>query len=297
MELRHLRYFVAVATEGSLTRAAERLHLTQPSLSRQIRQLERDIGAPLLERASTGTTLTPAGVALHSHAVVLLRLADATRETTHAAARRTREVVDIGIPPGLSADWLIAELTALDESVPHAAVTLTEASSTEQLRMVRAGRLDLGLVHEQPVGSLRGTRLFAQPFGVAVRPGHRFADDRSVRLRDLDGVRILAHGRQQVPVAHDRLVVAAHDAGAVPQWQFAQFSEHALACAEATKSDAVLLTEHSAARLLPGWPWRPVVEPELDLVTWLVWPPATRAVVDEVARQLSGRGGGRRESS
>ncbi|OXM70135.1 MULTISPECIES: LysR family transcriptional regulator [Amycolatopsis] len=289
MELRHLRYFVAVAAEGSLTRAAERLHLTQPSLSRQIRQLERDIGAPLLERGATGTTLTPAGVALHSHAVLLLRLADATRETTHAAARRTREVVEIGIPPGLSADWLLATLAALDSAVPHAAVTLTEASSTDQLRMVREGRLDLGLVHEQPVGSLRGARLFDQPFGVAVRPGHPLADGAACRLRDLDGMRILAHGRQQVPVAHDRLVVAAHDAGVVPLWQFAQFSEHARACAEATKSDAVLLTEHSATRLLPGWPWRPVVEPALELVTWLVWQPSTRTVVDEVARTISSR--------
>ncbi|GAB3572848.1 LysR family transcriptional regulator [Amycolatopsis endophytica] len=290
MELRHLRYFVAVATEGSLTRAAERLHLTQPSLSRQIRQLERDVGAALLERTSTGAKLTPAGIALHSHAVLLLRLADATRETTHAAARQTREVVDIGIPPGLSADWLLDALADLDSAVPHAAVTLTEASSTDQLTMVREGRLDLGLVHEKPVGSLRGARLFDQPFGVAVRPGHPFTREARCRLRDLDGVRILAHGRQQVPVSHDRLVVAAHDVGVVPLWQFAQFSEHALACAEATKSDAVLLTEHSATRLLPGWPWRPVVEPELELVTWLVWQPATRAVVDEVARRLAGVG-------
>ncbi|MDQ0378483.1 LysR family transcriptional regulator [Amycolatopsis thermophila] len=290
MELRHLRYFVAVAAEGSLTRAAERLHLTQPSLSRQIRQLERDVGAPLLERAATGTTLTPAGVALHAHAVLLLRLADATRDTAHAAAGQTREVVDIGIPPGLSTDWLLPALAGIDAAVPHAAVTLTEASSTEQLEMVRAGRLDLGLVHEQPLGGLRGARLFAQPFGVAVRPGHALADGPACRLRELDGVRILAHGSQQVPVAHDRLVLAAHDAGAVPRWQFAQFAEHALACAEATKADAVLLTEHSATRLLTSWPWRPLVEPELELVTWLAWQRSTRTVVAEVAEELIGLG-------
>jgi DNA-binding transcriptional LysR family regulator len=218
--------------------------------------------------------------------VLLLRLADATRETAHAAARRTREVVGLGVPPGLSSGWLLDALAVLGEEVPHAAITLTEAISTDQLRMVREGRLDLGLVHEQPVGSLRGIRLFDQPFGVAVRPGHPLAGRPGCRLRDLDGVRILAHGRQQVPVAHDRLVVAAHDAGVVPLWQFAQFSEHALACAEATRSDAVLLTEHSAARLLPAWPWLPVVEPQLDLVTWLAWQSSTRTVVDQVARRL-----------
>jgi DNA-binding transcriptional LysR family regulator len=92
MELRHLRYFAAVAAQGSLSRAAERLHLSQPSLSRQIRQLERDIGTPLFERTTNGTTLTPAGTAIHRHALLLLRLADATKDMARSATRQTREV-------------------------------------------------------------------------------------------------------------------------------------------------------------------------------------------------------------
>jgi DNA-binding transcriptional LysR family regulator len=132
MELRHLRYFAAVAAQGSLSRAAERLHLSQPSLSRQIRQLERDIGTPLFER----TTLTPAGTALHRHALLLLRLADATKDMARSATCQTREVADIGIAPGVPTDWLLRLIGALETEVPHAALTLTEASSTEQLRMV-----------------------------------------------------------------------------------------------------------------------------------------------------------------
>ncbi|MGP4020668.1 LysR family transcriptional regulator [Saccharopolyspora sp. 5N708] len=295
MELRHLRYFVAVAAERSMSRAAERLHLTQPSLSRQLRQLEREVGIALFERTPTGTTLTPAGVALHQHALLLLRLADASRDAAHSAAERTREVVDIGVPPGLAATWLLDLLAALRTEVPHASVTLTEASSTDQLRMVREGRLDLGLVHERPQALLRGTRLFDQAFGIAVRAGHPLAGQRTCRVQELDNMRILAHGREQVPVAHDLLIVAAHDAGAVPLWRFAQFSEHALACAEATEADAVLLTEHSANRLLPGWPWLSLVDPPLELTTWVVWQPTTRTVVQQVAALISERAAHRSE--
>jgi DNA-binding transcriptional LysR family regulator len=284
MELRHLRYFVAVAAEGSLTRAAERLHVTQPSLSRQMRQLERDMGAALFQRSATGTVLTPAGSALHRHSLLLLRLADASREVARSATGQAREVVQMGIPPGAPDQWLLTILGALEKEVPHAAVAFTEASSTDQLRMIREGQLDLGLVREQPSERLHARRLFAVPFGVAIRPGHRLAADTACRVQDLDQLRILAHGREQVPVVDDRLVLAAHDAGATPLWQFAQFSEHALACAEAVKADAVLLIEHSARRLLPDWPWRPLTEPELQLVTWLTWPPETRTVVDDVVR-------------
>jgi DNA-binding transcriptional LysR family regulator len=283
MELRHLRYFAAVAAEGSLSRAAERLHLTQPSLSRQIRQLEHDIGTPLFERTTTGTNLTPAGAALHRHALLLLRLADAAPDMARSAVGRSRELVNIGIPPGIPDGWLLDVLAALETGVPHAAVALTEASSTEQLRMIREGHLDLAMVREQPQPRLRTVRLFDVPFGVAVRPGHPLAGDPTCDVRALDKLRVLAHGRQQVPVVDDRLVVAAHDAGAVPLWQFAQFTEHALACAEAAKADAVLLVEHSARRLLPGWPWLRLTGPELALTTWLAWPAETRTVVGQVA--------------
>ncbi|MEU6036826.1 LysR family transcriptional regulator [Actinomadura sp. NPDC047616] len=284
MELRHLRYFTTVAAEGSLSRAAERLHLTQPSLSRQIRQLERDVGAPLFERTPGGTSLTPAGAALHHHALLLLRLADAAPDMARSAMGRTREIVHIGVPPGVPDGWLLDVLATLETELPHAAVTLTEASSTEQLRMIREGRLDLGLVHEHPPGRLHAEHLFAFPFGLAVRPGHPLADGTACRMQDLDNLRILAHGRQQVPVVDDRLVVAAHDAGVVPLWQFAQFSQHARAFAEAVKADAVLLMAHSARRLLPDWPWLPLAEPEFPLVTWLTWPLETRVVVRDVAR-------------
>jgi LysR family transcriptional regulator, benzoate and cis,cis-muconate-responsive activator of ben and cat genes len=290
VELRHLRYFVAVAAEGSLTRAAERLHITQPSLSRQMRQLERDLGAELFERTAAGTVLTAAGTALHRHAQLLVRLADTTREVTLSTTEQAAEDVQLGVPPGIPERWLLHVLDAVRDRVPRAAMSFTEANSADQLRLIRAGRLDLGLVREKPAGRLRARELFTVPFGLAVRPDHPLAQGSVCRVRDLDGLRILAHGREQVPVVDDRLILATHDAGAAPLWQFAQFAEHVLACAEAVRADAVLLIEHSARLRLPGWPWLPLVEPELTLVTWLAWPPDTRTVVDDVARVIGDHG-------
>ncbi|WP_155055746.1 LysR family transcriptional regulator [Streptomyces blattellae] len=287
MELRHLRYFVAVAEEGAMARAAERLHLTQPSLSRQIRQLERDMGTPLFERTTRGTTLTAAGTALHRHALLLLRLADATKDVARAPDT-ARDMVNLGVPQGVPPDQLMRVLAEVEERLPHTAISITEASSAEQLKLIREGHLDLGIVRERPSGNLLAERLFDVPTGLAVRPGHHLAEKPVCRLSDLDGLRVLAHGRQQVPVLHDRLVVAAHDAGLVPLWHFAQFSEHALVCAQATKAEAVLLIEHSARRLLPDWPWLRLAEADLALTTWLAWPSDTRSVVRRVARVVSG---------
>jgi LysR family transcriptional regulator, benzoate and cis,cis-muconate-responsive activator of ben and cat genes len=290
VELRHLRYFVAVAAERSISRAAERMHLTQPSLSRQIRQLEHDVGATLFERTSIGTALTPAGVALHQHALLLLRMVDASRDAVHSAAEQTREVVSVGIPPGLPTDWAVRLLSTVRAEVPRAAVTLFEAGSVEQLRMVREGHLDLGLIHERALTLLEERQLLTQPLGLAVRPDHALAQRDACRAQDLHNLRILAHGREQVPALQDQLIVAARDVGAVPLWRFAQFSEHALAGAEATEADAVLLTIDSARRLLPGWSWLPFAEPKVELVTRVVWQPATRSVVHRVADVISGLG-------
>jgi DNA-binding transcriptional LysR family regulator len=287
VELRHLRYFVAVAEEGAMARAAERLHLTQPSLSRQLRQLEREMGTPLFERTTRGTTLTASGTALHRHALLLLRLADATRDVARAPDHMARDIVNLGIPQGVPPDQLMRALAEVDKRLPYTAISITEASSAEQLKLIREGHLDLGIVREPPSGNLRAELLFDVPVGLAVRPGHDLSEKSFCRLSDLDGLRVLAHGRQQVPVVHDRLVVAAHDAGVVPLWHFAQFSENALVCAQAAKAEAVLLIEHSARRALPDWPWLPLDEPGLALTTWLTWPSDTRIAVRDVADVLA----------
>lgn len=286
MELRRLRYFVAVLEERSMSRAAELLLISQPALTRQIRLLEREVGTPLFDRVPSGVRPTAAGVALHAHALAVLRLAEASSEVARSAGP-VGERVEVGLPPGAPVAWLRAALARVRAEVPHARLGFADLTSAEQLRMLRAGRLDIALVHLVPPDTLTHELLFGQPFGVAVRPGHPLAGRSSCPLRALHDLRVLAHSRDQVPSEHDRLLAAAHQVGSAPRWRFASFTENALLCAEATDADAVLLTESSAARLLPEWPWSRLVDPEAALHTWAARQPLTRAVVAAVLDALT----------
>jgi DNA-binding transcriptional LysR family regulator len=286
MELRHLRYFTAVYARGSISRAAELLLISQPALTRQIRDLEREIGAPLFERVTSGMRPTTAGVALNSHALQVLRLADATREVARSAVP-VREQVEIGLPPGLPQEWLRRALRTIQRQVPNSAVTFIDASSAEQLSMVRQGRIDIALVHQHPPTTLQQHLLFEQPFGVAIQPGHPLGGQFTCPLKDLDGLRVLVHARDQIPAEHDRMMTITNDLGISPHWRFARFSENALLCAEATNAEAVLLSEPSAIRMLPEWTWSKLVDPTVPLRTWAARQQSTRAVVTAAMDAIS----------
>ncbi|WP_280434227.1 LysR family transcriptional regulator [Nocardia carnea] len=279
MELRHLRYFVAVVEERSISRAAERLVMSQPALTRQIKELERECGIDLLERVPRGVHPTPAGTALYQHAAHLLGLAAVTRDVARSASA-ARELISIGLPPGLPADWLTGLIHTFRNETPDIRIEFSDANSSAQLRSVQEGRLDIGLVHQNPPSNLHSIELFEKPFGLAVRPNHPLAERDTCPLVELDNLRVLAHAREQIPAEHDRLISVAYEAGIAPIWQFASFVENALACAEVTGSHAVLLSEASAHRLLPGWPWVELVEPAFPMRTWLVRPEQARSAVE-----------------
>jgi molybdenum-dependent DNA-binding transcriptional regulator ModE len=119
MELRHLRYFVAVAEEGSVTVAAERLHTSQPSLSRQIRDLEYEVGAELLTRGARGVELTAAGRAFLDHARLALAQADAAGEAARRAAQPARTTFAIGFQTGHEMNWLPPAMHILRDELHH----------------------------------------------------------------------------------------------------------------------------------------------------------------------------------
>src|ERR1700753_1295479 len=132
MELRHLRYFKAVFEARSISRAAELLLISQPALTRQIRLLEHELGTPLFDRVAVGVRPTAAAIALHSHALTMLRLADAPPEVARSAGP-VGEQVEIGLPPGVPPRWLRATLNRLRTEVPEAVLTFADAGSVDQL--------------------------------------------------------------------------------------------------------------------------------------------------------------------
>jgi DNA-binding transcriptional LysR family regulator len=133
MELRHLRYFIAVAEEGSLTLAAEkRLHTAQPSLSRQIRDLEYEVGVQLMSRSVHGIELTAAGRAFLDHARLALTQADAAAEAARRAAKPAKPTFALGFLTGREIDWLPEVMRILHDELPNIELTVSSQNSPDQ---------------------------------------------------------------------------------------------------------------------------------------------------------------------
>ncbi|CAG4891310.1 LysR family transcriptional regulator [Paraburkholderia saeva] len=151
MELRHLRYFMAVAETGSLTVAAERrLHTSQPSLSRQIRDLEDEVGAELFSRSARGVDLTEAGKAFLDHARLALTQVDAAIEAARRAARPARQVFALGFLTGQEMTWLPRAMQVLRDELPNIDVTVSSHYSPDLADALARGKLDLAFLRAEP---------------------------------------------------------------------------------------------------------------------------------------------------
>src|SRR6202167_6047610 len=151
MELRHLRYFIAVAEEGSLTVAAEkRLHTAQPSLSRQIRDLEYEVGVPLMSRSVHGIALNVAGRAFLDHARLALVQVDAAVETARRAAQPARKTFAIGFQTGHEMNWLPRAMHLLRNDLPNIDVTVSSDYSPDLAEALVRGRLDVAFLRVEP---------------------------------------------------------------------------------------------------------------------------------------------------
>jgi len=160
MELRHLRYLVAVVEEGTVTAAAARLHVAQPGVSAQLRQLERDLGEPLLARGPRGVTPTAAGAAVLPYARAALAAAEGARLAVDELKGLVRGHVGVGMAPSLAATDLPELLAGFRTAHPAVDITLREGTSAELLDALVAGELDLvwaGLAGPLPAGI--GTQL------------------------------------------------------------------------------------------------------------------------------------------
>ena len=188
MELRHLRYFVAVAEEGSLTLAAEkRLHTAQPSLSRQIRDLEYEVGVPLLTRSVHGVELTAAGKAFLDHARLALTQAEAATEAARRAAQPDKSRFALGFLTGQEIDWLPEAMRILRDELPNIEVAVSSDYSPVLAEGLTRGKLDLAFMRRETGSPDLDFRTVAQEALVAVLPSdHRFAKQDRVDLAKLE---------------------------------------------------------------------------------------------------------------
>ncbi|MGO1074999.1 LysR family transcriptional regulator [Inquilinus sp. CA228] len=189
MELRHLRYFVAVAEEGSLTVAAERrLHTAQPSLSRQMRDLEYEVGTPLLLRSARGVELTPAGQAFLDHARLALAQAEAAVEAARRAAQPAKATLVLGFLTGQEIDWLPEAMRILRDELPSIEVTVCSQYSPDLAQNLLRGKLDLAFMRpEAQMPDLDYRVIVKEPLMVGLPSDHRLASQDAIALQDLAG--------------------------------------------------------------------------------------------------------------
>jgi LysR family hca operon transcriptional activator len=189
MELRHLRYFVAVAEEGSLTVAAEqRLHTAQPSLSRQIRDLEYEVGVPLLTRSVRGIELTSAGRAFLNHARLTLVQAEAAVEAARRAAQPSKPSFALGFLTGQEMNWLADSMSTLKDQLPTIDVTISSATSPQLADALMRGKLDLAFMRQETgVSELDYRVIVKEPIVVVLPSDHYLASREAIALKDLVG--------------------------------------------------------------------------------------------------------------
>jgi LysR family transcriptional regulator, benzoate and cis,cis-muconate-responsive activator of ben and cat genes len=208
MELRHLRYFVCVAEIENISRAALRLHISQPALSRQIRDLEDEIGVVLLERTAKSVSLTKAGSVFLNEARAVLERADQAIRKTQAAAGAGIEL-HVGHTPTPMAPLLPVILRAYQRAMPQVRVRLHDWTNHENLRGLREGQLHLGFVWLPPRKSalrkLRFEALRKEHSRLAVSPKHPFARRDSVSVAEAVREPFVGYTREDYPDYYRRL--------------------------------------------------------------------------------------------
>jgi LysR family transcriptional regulator, hca operon transcriptional activator len=189
MELRHLRFFVAVAEEGSLTVAAERrLHTAQPSLSRQIRDLEYEVGAQLLVRSARGVELTASGRAFLDHPRLALAQVEAGVEAARRVAHPAKPTFALGFLTGQEMDWLPEAMHILRDELPNIEVSVSSQYSPDLAQGLLRGKLDLAFMRPEPQMSDLDYKVVVQePLIVAMPSDHRLASQDTIAIQDIAG--------------------------------------------------------------------------------------------------------------
>lgn len=208
MELRHLRYFLAVAEMLNFTKAAAKMNVAQPALSRQIRDLEEELGVPLFERTSRFVDLTDAGREFVTEAREVLQRMELATKKVRAFATGERGEIHLGYAPSPSVELLPKALQAFAEQCPDVRMNLHDLSIEEMLQGLRAGRLNAALTVQSSPKRMRGLvfeGLRTYLVCVAVHRKHGFARAKTVTLAQLEQEHLIVYSRTEYPDYHEWL--------------------------------------------------------------------------------------------
>ncbi|TJZ54397.1 LysR family transcriptional regulator [Streptomyces piniterrae] len=279
MELRQVRYFVAVAEELHFGRAAERLHIVQPTVSQQIRRLERELGLDLFDRTTRQVTLTDAGAALLPHARTILASEQAALHAMAGLRTTKSAVLRIGTSVGLGAR-LEHILTTLTDRSPELTVELVSSTSTARLQAVRDGELDAafvrGLTHSPGLDLIP---VWKDALVAALPATHPLAAHPTVPLAELAGIPLRIVPREANPQLVDLVTGACRNAGFEPVLGPAFTTDQDTLAAIATGKPSWTVFYAAQAQHLPTGRtvFRPFAPPGLTAETCLAVHPATPA--------------------
>jgi DNA-binding transcriptional LysR family regulator len=289
---RHLRYFMVVAEELHFGRAAELLGIAQPPLSQSIQRLERELGVELFDRTRRQIELTPAGRLLQGEAEGLLAAEKRMRSVMRMVREGKLGTLRAGVLPETPAVTLQALLTRLADQVPGLDVDLQELTSGEQVRMLAAGQLDVGLVHHPVDGEdLRFGPAVRVRLGVVLPRVSPLARSPELALADLAGHDLVLPPRATAPGWYDHLLDACRQHGFTPaRIRHAHNPEFMLGLVLAGR--AVAIEPVSTCRREPRVAWRPIAGRPLRRTTSAVWPaqsphPAAKRFGEIVATTLN----------
>jgi len=290
MELRHLRYFVAVAEERSFVQGARRLRVAQPAVSKQVRDLETELGVQLFHRLPRGVRLTPAGEAFLANA----------RTTLEAAGRAVTSARDAGKDRASDLEFAHGELAvytgiiedllaAFRDAHPGAHVRVTSKSDADTFQLLREGRIDIASVFiaEWPVDGFEALRIVdCATTGVMLPAGHPLAAASAVRLAELRDLTWLHSSQQRWPGFFRTIDEALRDRGLVPARRVERAKEAPAANLQIASGEAWALASEAVAARYRTEPsaiaYRPFMESPIPCWIALVWRPKAPRVVHDL---------------
>jgi DNA-binding transcriptional LysR family regulator len=285
MELRHLRYFVAVAEELHFGRAAARLRIAQPPLSRQIRDLEREVGTPLFERVPRGVALTPAGRAFLPEARLTLAQAARAERTAERAARGEIGRLRVGFVEAATYSRVLPEVLGFFRMhLPNIGISLFEMDAHQQADAFRDGRIDLGLLHSVPADAdrlLHVEPVYVDPMIVAVPASHRLAGQSRLALAAFAAEPFVLFPRHGSPRLYDDIIASCRSAGFNPRVVQDATAWHTLVALVGAGVGAAFIPRSLTSFQRPGVVYRPVRALAVGMEMSAVWRRGDKSPVRE----------------
>jgi DNA-binding transcriptional LysR family regulator len=299
MELRHLRYFLAVAQTLNFTRAAEHLHMAQPPLSRQIRELEEELGVELFDRRGKRVTLSSAGMVFAERARRILESADAAVIDSQRAARGEIGRLAVGFFEHIAYTLLPELIREFQQRFPDVSIELRWFTAAEQVNALARGEVDVAFVRAVPADSnLTSTMILREPFVIAIAKDNPLTAKRTISIGDCANMRVINYRKDVAPDYHAMINHLCALGGFTPSPLFEMGQIYA-SLGLVSSGFGIALVPASVQRVhMDNVVYRPLRERHAVSELLLAWtnpsPPAVLTAFVELARDIAERQGKRR---